>query len=760
MTATIPSRLLALATTLAVLAVVLLAAHPVSAQTPGNDADLSSLSILGTGVPGFDADTTSYTISLDTPERPATIAAQVADANATVKYTPVDADTETDGHQVVLNEGESAVTVTVTAEDTTTTKNYTVTVTVLDAADRVATTAKAAVDDRTSASTIHYLGSIEEAGDVDWIRVELEADQMYRFALKGSYRSSERTLDVPMITGLYNGDGDYIDGTLAVGTVGFRDRADVRLHYMAEADGDYYLAVRGIEDQTGTYALRVLEVPDDVQPDNASTPGEIAVGGSMQGVIDYRGDVDWYKVESLESRTGYVMEVRAGSAGSPLPWPVVKVYDSDGELVPVNYLSQTPSQSRAAFIPASEGTHYVTARSGWNRSGGYTLSLSEDVSVVTVSFGQSSYEVDEGSSVTVTVSRGGDPERSVTIPISKTNQGGATAADYSGVPASVVFTSGQTEQTFSFTAAQDTENDDGESVALSFGTLPDRVTEVAPATATVSINDDDVPAVTVSFKQSSYEVDEGSSVTVTVSLSADPERSVTIPISKTNQGGATAADYSGVPASVVFASGQTEQTFSFSATADTEDEDEDGESVALGFGTLPVGVTTGSPNEATVSITDDDLSVRVTAADYGELSVGWSAPDSTGGTDVTAYDLRYILSAASDKADANWTVVDNAWESDPGGDLAYTIAGLTPGANYDVQVRAETGEDVGAWSVVRRRRSGNILGGSPRLGPATRHDRRGRELPAAGRDFPDPLGRMERPRPVRLVRSGEDRGGP
>ena len=60
-----------------------------------------------------------------------------------------------------------------------------------------------------------------------------------------------------------------------------------------------------------------------------------------------------------------------------------------------------------------------------------------------------------------------DPERTVVIPVTKTaNQGGATAEDYSGVPASVTFNSGQTSRTFTFTAAQDTVDDDGESVKL------------------------------------------------------------------------------------------------------------------------------------------------------------------------------------------------------------------------------------------------------------------------------------------------------
>ena len=51
------------------------------------------------------------------------------DANAMVAYTPaVDADPDTDGHQVALVEGENTITVTVTAEDRTT-LTYTVTVT-------------------------------------------------------------------------------------------------------------------------------------------------------------------------------------------------------------------------------------------------------------------------------------------------------------------------------------------------------------------------------------------------------------------------------------------------------------------------------------------------------------------------------------------------------------------------------------------------------------------------------------------------------
>ena len=237
---------------------------------------------------------------------------------------------------------------------------------------------------------------------------------------------------------------------------------------------------------------------------------------------------------------------------------------------------------------------------------------------VTVSFEQDAYSVIEGENATVTVTLSADPERTVTIPITATGQDGASAADYS-VPSSVVFDSGETEKTFDFEASDDDEEDDDESVKLTFGGLPTAVSEGTTSQAVVSIIDTDggreghdkvVPVgdlveVTVNFEQASYAVPEGSSVTVKVTLDQDPERTVNIPLTTTDQGGASSADYSNVPTSVEFASGDTEKTFSFSATQDTADDD--GESVKVGFGDLPDGVTEGTTNETTISITDDDV---------------------------------------------------------------------------------------------------------------------------------------------------------
>ena len=262
----------------------------------------------------------------------------------------------------------------------------------------------------------------------------------------------------------------------------------------------------------------------------------------------------------------------------------------------------------------------------------------DDDPQVSVSYGATSYSVAEGGTVTVRVTLSADPERSVTIPITTMNEGGAANGDYSGVPANVVFASGETEQTFTLRATQDTGDDDEESVKLGFGNLPTGVSEGATRETVVSITDDDVPSVTVSFGQGSYSVAEGGTVTVRVTLSADPERSVNIPITTMNEGGAANGDCSGVPANVVFASGETEQTFTLRATQDTGDDDD--ESVKLGFGNLPTGVTEGTTTGTVVSITDDDVpSVTV--------SFGQSSYSVAEGGTVT---VRVTLSADPERS--------------------------------------------------------------------------------------------------------------
>ena len=227
---------------------------------------------------------------------------------------------------------------------------------------------------------------------------------------------------------------------------------------------------------------------------------------------------------------------------------------------------------------------------------------------VTATFAEDSYTVAEGMTQSVTVRLSANPLRRVVIRIVATGQAGAGNADYS-FPESVTFISGQTQQTLTFIAADDTEDDDDESVLFAFDTFPNGVSAGTRTQFTVNIDDNDDPEVIVSFAEGSYAVAEGGSVTVTVRLNADPKREVQIPLTAAAQSNATPPgetdpDYAAPPTFVRFATGQTQRTFTFSATQDPDDDD--GESVLLGFGTLPSSVSAGMPNQTTVTITDDD----------------------------------------------------------------------------------------------------------------------------------------------------------
>ena len=246
----------------------------------------------------------------------------------------------------------------------------------------------------------------------------------------------------------------------------------------------------------------------------------------------------------------------------------------------------------------------------------------DDEQALLLGFGEVSYTVSEGGTVEVVVLLSADPGRELVVPLSVQYQGGVSAADYSGVPASVTFGSGETEKAFVFAATQDMVDDDSESVVLGFGTLPTGVMAGTTSIATVNIMDDDERALLVGFGEVSYAVSEGGTVEVVVLLSADPGRELVIPLSIEDQGGVSVADYSGIPLVLTFAAGETEQTFVFSATQDMVDDD--GEAVVLGFGTLPAGVAAGPTSTSTVAIADDDVPGVVTSPETLEISEGES----------------------------------------------------------------------------------------------------------------------------------------
>ena len=99
----------------------------------------------------------------------------------------------------------------------------------------------------------------------------------------------------------------------------------------------------------------------------------------------------------------------------------------------------------------------------------------------------------------------------------------------------------------------------------------------------------------------------------------------------------------------------------------------------------------------TYTVPEAPMSLTAVAQGPTEINLSWNAPSDDGGAPVTSYDLRHIETTASDRSDANWTLVAGMWSAGSG-PLRYLLTGLMGDTQYDLQVRAVNAAGNGQWS--------------------------------------------------------------
>ena len=283
--------------------------------------------------------------------------------------------------------------------------------------------------------------------------------------------------------------------------------------------------------------------------------------------------------------------------------------DDDGESIRFGF---------AAVRPFPEGLHVGRG------PGIVTVHLKDNNGPrpVGVSFGARSYTaVEGGTDATVAVRLSAAPGRAVTVPLTRTHNGVETG-DYSGVPSSVTFGANETSKTFEVEATDDSVDDDLGSVTLGFGNLPEGVSAGSPSTTTVNLNDNDGSQVmrTLSFNAANSvtrSVREGGSYWLGVSLDQAADRQIIIPLKASNLGGATSADYTGVPSNVKFQPGKRKSGVIVRGVEDAEEDP--GEGFRVTFGTRPSGVKVNSRySVATFTIVDNDGPPDMSVSDASE----------------------------------------------------------------------------------------------------------------------------------------------
>ncbi len=233
---------------------------------------------------------------------------------------------------------------------------------------------------------------------------------------------------------------------------------------------------------------------------------------------------------------------------------------------------------------------------------------------VKVSLDATAYVVEEGETIRVTVTLAEAPEdERVIIPFTVTPANGASRSDFaawSSYTRQLRFDVGDTTDRINVHANDDTLNDDGETLTLCLGDLPEPYATLAGLDcATINIMDNDDPnSVRVTFRSDTYWASEdGNPAWPRISVHPIPDRKITIPITYTRHGGLSEDDYEIVTTSVTFGpglygvhgdghftDGRTYASFSIEIWAIDDDEDDDGEYMDLAFGALPPFVSAGA----------------------------------------------------------------------------------------------------------------------------------------------------------------------
>ena len=567
---------------------------PVSIVAPAStDATLSALALRDASdnavalSPAFASGATSYSATVANSVSRIKVEPTANDSNATIEYlddsdaTLPDEDTSTaDVLDVDLSAGSNVVKVKVTAGDGTTTRTYTVTVTRQAALPNRAPTGQPTISGTPQVGQM-LTASTSGINDADGLTDRVFSYQWVR------------------VDGVNEAD---ISGATSQTYLLTNDDQDLKIKVVVSFVDD-----RG---EAESVSSRAFPGSGNIQPKPNSPPtgsptitGQAEVGhtliASTSGIVDIDGLNAPGFTYQWQRQDGGVFTDIAGATGMLY----TLTSDDEDKRVRVEVTFTDDDGNRHTLTSAPTGTVQALT------------SIPSDK--VEVSLGATAYEVEEGDTlqIPVTLAEAHDEDGRVIIPFTLTPAGGATTADFmakSSYFRLVRFYAGETTERIKIMAVDDTLDDDGESLTLCLGDLPEpyAVLPGKDCATIVIIDNDDPNSVKVSFGSRNYYASEdGNPAWPRISVHPVPDREITIPITFTRGGGLSAADHSTVTTSVTFGPGlygehgdghlsdnRTYASFPIEIWATDDDQDDDGEYMDLAFGTLPPFVSQETTN--------------------------------------------------------------------------------------------------------------------------------------------------------------------
>ncbi len=190
--------------------------------------------------------------------------------------------------------------------------------------------------------------TINPAGDADWYQLAAEPNHVYRAAASAA-------AGLPLYVDVYSADG--------VTTIGFDHlgSAEPKAHFKALVAGTVYIRIRAFRaNDTGGYILKVSDLGIDDFADSPALATPAAIGGRLEGDIQFPGDLDVVALPLLEGRKyGFgAGPTDAGFMTPPPPTLTVELIAEDGTTVLRK--AQGGFSSRAA----TAGDYYLRVSGG------------------------------------------------------------------------------------------------------------------------------------------------------------------------------------------------------------------------------------------------------------------------------------------------------------------------------------------------------------------------------------------------------------
>lgn len=216
--------------------------------------------------------------------------------------------------------------------------------------------------DITSSALIAVGGSvdvtIDTVGDHDWYRVTLVAGTAYTIQTASNGSGTDAFLNLRNAAGMIIASND--DGG---------DGFNSLISFTATASGTYFIDAGTYNNLTaGSFRLFVAPInipPGDSVGDTVGTAATLAIGGTVNGRIEYHYDHDFYAVNLVAGQT-YLFRT-AGTSATTTTDTILKLRDASGAQLQTNNDAGEAGFSAIRFTTASTGTYYLDV-SGYDSS--------------------------------------------------------------------------------------------------------------------------------------------------------------------------------------------------------------------------------------------------------------------------------------------------------------------------------------------------------------------------------------------------------